>query len=33
LAQPFVNVAMQKSISGFVNMFHRQLDYRPLHRG
>jgi peptide/nickel transport system substrate-binding protein len=32
LVQPFVNVAMQKTISGFVNMFHRQLDYRPLHR-
>ena len=33
LVQPFVNVAMQKSVSGFVNMFHRQLDYRPLTRG
>ncbi len=32
LAQPFVNVAMQKGIGGFVNMFHRQLDYRPLMR-
>ena len=32
LVQPFVNVAMQKDISGFVNMFHRQLDYRPLTR-
>jgi peptide/nickel transport system substrate-binding protein len=30
LVQPFVNVAMQKDIGGYVNMFHRQLDYRLL---
>jgi peptide/nickel transport system substrate-binding protein len=32
IVQPFVNVAMRKDIGGFVNMFHRQLDYRPLTR-
>jgi len=30
LVQPFVNVAMRKGIGGYVNMFHRQLDYRTL---
>jgi len=30
LYQPFVNVAMQKSISGYQYWFHRRLDYRAL---
>ena len=30
LYQPFVNVAMQKNISGYQYWFHRRLDYRPL---
>jgi peptide/nickel transport system substrate-binding protein len=28
--QPFLNVAMQKPITGYKFWFHRQLDYRPL---
>ena len=28
--QPFLNVAMQKNISGYQYWFHRQLDYRSL---
>jgi peptide/nickel transport system substrate-binding protein len=30
LFQPYLNVAMQKSISGYRYWFHRQLDYRTL---
>jgi peptide/nickel transport system substrate-binding protein len=30
LYQPFVNVAMQKNISGYQYWFHRRLDYRAL---
>jgi peptide/nickel transport system substrate-binding protein len=30
LFQPFLNVATQKSISGYVYWFHRQVDYRSL---
>ncbi|GGC74396.1 ABC transporter substrate-binding protein [Chelatococcus reniformis] len=30
LFQPFVNVAMQKNISGYQYWFHRRLDYRAL---
>jgi peptide/nickel transport system substrate-binding protein len=30
LFQPYLNVAMQKSISGYRYWFHRQLDYRQL---
>jgi peptide/nickel transport system substrate-binding protein len=30
LYQPFVNVAMQKNISGYQYWFHRRLDYRSL---
>jgi len=30
LFQPFLNVAMQKNISGYVYWFHRQLDYRSI---
>ena len=30
LFQPYVNVAMQKNISGYAYWFHRQLDYRAL---
>lgn len=30
LYQPYLNVAMQKSISGYQYWFHRQLDYRTL---
>ena len=33
LYQPFVNVAMQKSISGYQYWFHRRLDYRALVKG
>jgi peptide/nickel transport system substrate-binding protein len=32
LVQPFLNIAMQKGIGGFVNQFHRQVDFRPLAR-
>jgi peptide/nickel transport system substrate-binding protein len=28
LYQPYVNVAMQKNISGYQYWFHRRLDYR-----
>jgi peptide/nickel transport system substrate-binding protein len=31
--QPFVNVAMQKNISGYQYWFHRRLDYRALAKG
>ena len=30
LFQPYVNVAMQKNVSGYQYWFHRRLDYRPL---
>ena len=30
LFQPYLNVALQKSISGYTYWFHRQLDYRSL---
>jgi peptide/nickel transport system substrate-binding protein len=30
LYQPYVNVAMQKNISGYQYWFHRRLDYRAL---
>ena len=33
LYQPFVNVAMQKNISGYQYWFHRRLDYRALVEG
>jgi peptide/nickel transport system substrate-binding protein len=28
--QPFLNVAMQKNVSGFQYWFHRRLDYRAM---
>jgi len=28
--QPYVNVAMQKNVSGYQYWFHRRLDYRAL---
>jgi peptide/nickel transport system substrate-binding protein len=31
--QPFVNVAMQKNVSGYQYWFHRRLDYRALVKG
>jgi len=30
LYQPYVNVAMQKNVSGYQYWFHRRLDYRPM---
>jgi peptide/nickel transport system substrate-binding protein len=33
LYQPYVNVAMQKNISGYAYWFHRRLDYRTLVKG
>jgi peptide/nickel transport system substrate-binding protein len=33
LFQPYLNVAMQKSISGYQYWFHRQLDYRSIVKG
>ena len=33
LYQPFVNVAMQKNVSGYQYWFHRRLDYRALVKG
>jgi peptide/nickel transport system substrate-binding protein len=33
LYQPYVNVATQKSISGYQYWFHRRLDYRALVKG
>jgi len=33
LFQPYLNVAMQKNISGYRYWFHRQLDYRQLAKG
>ena len=31
--QPYLNVAMQKSLSGYRYWFHRRLDYRSLAKG
>src|SRR3984893_16910546 len=33
LSQPYVNVAMQKNVSGYQYWFHRRLDYRALVKG
>ena len=33
LFQPYVNVAMQKNVSGYEYWFHRRLDYRALAKG
>jgi peptide/nickel transport system substrate-binding protein len=33
LYQPYVNVAMQKNVSGYAYWFHRRLDYRTLVKG
>ena len=33
LFQPYVNVAMQKNVSGYQYWFHRRLDYRALAKG
>jgi peptide/nickel transport system substrate-binding protein len=33
LFQPYLNVAMQKTITGYQYWFHRQLDYRQLAKG
>jgi len=33
LYQPYVNVAMQKNVSGYAYWFHRRLDYRALVKG
>jgi peptide/nickel transport system substrate-binding protein len=33
LFQPYLNVAMQKNVSGYRYWFHRQLDYRTLAKG
>jgi peptide/nickel transport system substrate-binding protein len=33
LYQPYVNVAMQKNISGYEYWFHRRLDYRAFVKG
>jgi peptide/nickel transport system substrate-binding protein len=33
LYQPYVNVAMQKNVSGYQYWFHRRLDYRALIKG
>jgi peptide/nickel transport system substrate-binding protein len=33
LFQPYVNVAMQKNITGYQYWFHRRLDYRALAKG
>jgi peptide/nickel transport system substrate-binding protein len=30
LYQPYLNVAMQKNVSGYAYWFHRRLDYRSL---
>jgi hypothetical protein len=30
LFQPYLNVAMQKNVTGYRYWFHRQLDYRSL---
>ena len=33
LCQPYVNVALQKNVSGYQYWFHRRLDYRALAKG
>jgi peptide/nickel transport system substrate-binding protein len=33
LYQPYVNVAMQKNVSGYQYWFHRRLDYRSMEKG
>ena len=33
LYQPYVNVAMQKNVSGYQYWFHRRLDYRAMVKG
>jgi peptide/nickel transport system substrate-binding protein len=33
LFQPYLEVAMQKTIDGYTYWFHRQLDYRSLSKG
>ena len=33
LFQPYVNVAMQKNVSGYQYWFHRRLDYRAFAKG
>jgi hypothetical protein len=33
LYQPYVNVAMQKNITGYQYWFHRRLDYRSFEKG
>jgi len=33
LYQPYVNVAMQKNVSGYQYWFHRRLDYRAMEKG
>jgi len=33
LYQPYVNVAMQKNVTGYQYWFHRRLDYRTLNKG
>jgi peptide/nickel transport system substrate-binding protein len=33
LAQPYLNLAMQKDVGGYTYWFHRQLDYRTLTKG
>jgi len=33
LYQPYLNVAMQKNMSGYRYWFHRRLDYRSLAKG
>ena len=32
LFQPYLNVAMQKNVTGYRYWFHRQLDYRQLEK-
>jgi peptide/nickel transport system substrate-binding protein len=32
LYQPYVNVAMQKNVSGYQYWFHRRLDYRTFEK-
>ena len=33
LFQPYVNIAMQKNVSGYQYWFHRRLDYRSFVKG
>ena len=33
LFQPYVNVAMQKNVTGYQYWFHRRLDYRAFAKG